>query len=270
MLISMAVWDTEENQRTELTRATLESLADTVDWARHRLFISDNGSCEATQRLYKEIVRFGLPKLRLIENGENIGTARAVNRGWSYRRKGEHVLKMDNDVVIHDIGWADDMEEVFRRDPSIGICGLKRKDILESPDSPNPQYKSTLSMLPHAPGERWMVLESVNHVIGTCQAYSSSLFDKIGYLYQGNWKYGFDDALASLRAHISGFKTVFIPHVEIDHIDPGTNSYQKEKEQQAGEVIGLYSQLATEFLTGRRPVYYDGGEDATWATSHPE
>jgi GT2 family glycosyltransferase len=264
MLISMAVWDTEENQRTEMTRLTLKSLAQCVDWSRHRLFVSDNGSCQATQDLYREVFtneQVKVWKWVVIQNGKNLGTAGAVNRGWFHRQPGEHAVKMDNDVVVNQVGWADVMEEVFRRDPSIGICGLKRKDIEERPDHENPNYKSTLHMTPHSPGEPWIVVEEVNHVIGTCQAYSSALLDKIGYLYQADWNYGFDDAFASLRAHIAGFKTVFVPHIDIDHIDRGHPDYTLSKHVEAGRVIGTYAQMVGEYVSGKKPIFYDGGPD---------
>lgn len=261
----MAVWDTFENMRTEMTLRTLQSLAKTVDWRRHRLFVSDNGSCENTQVLYRSCK--DLLPFTLIQNGENLGTARAVNRGWSYRQPGEHAVKMDNDVVINHIGWADEIEDALNRDPTIGICGLKRKDLEERPDHPVAHYRSFLRMLMHEPGQRWIVVEEVNHVLGTCQAYSSALLDKIGYLYQGDWKYGFDDALASLRSSVAGFKNVFLPDIDIDHIDPGGTDYTQQKLIDAGATMDKYAHVVLEYRTGVRPVFYNGGEDSKLAES---
>lgn len=268
MLIAMAIWDTVENNRTEMTRRTLESLSSTVDWSKHRLIVSDNGSCQNTRDMLIRM-RHGIPFL-VIQNGENIGTARAINRCWSYRKPKEHVVKMDNDVVINHNGWADELEEVFSREPSIGICGLKRKDLDERPDHPHSHYKSVLGMLPHQPGQSWIVVEECNHIMGTCQAYNSDLIEKMGYLFQGDWKYGFDDSIASLRAHILGFRTVFLPHVNIDHIDPGGTPYQKWKEDLAGAMMGRFGEIVVEYKTGKRLPFYDGGEDSKWAESHQE
>ena len=39
MLIAMAVYDTVENKRTVMTERTLQSLAERVDWNKHRLVI---------------------------------------------------------------------------------------------------------------------------------------------------------------------------------------------------------------------------------------
>lgn len=255
----MAVWDTVENKRTEMTRKTLESLVKQVNMVKHRVIVSDNGSCDETQKLYEEMGE--LMPLTVIKNRENLGTARAINIGWSFRNPGEHAVKMDNDCVVNYSNWADDMEEAFKCDPSIGICGLKRKDLEERPDHTVEHYRSTLRMLPHQPGQRWIVVEEVSHVLGTCQAFSSALLDKIGYLYQGDWKYGFDDSLASLRAHVAGFKTVFLPNIDMDHIDPGGDAYAKQKQDDAGLVIQRYGEIVLEYRMGKRPVFFDGGQD---------
>lgn len=262
MLIAMAVYDTEENGRTDLTRQTLDSLLRTVNFTRHSLYICDNGSCQATQDLYEEY-RSKLP-FKLISLGENVGTAVAINRAWKHREEGQPCVKMDNDVVIEEPDWPDLMIDVFRRDPEIGICGLKRKDVWESPEDPHPNgpyYQSRLEMLPHARGERWLIVEHVNHVIGTCQAYSNLLLNRIGYLYQlqdhGN-HYGFDDSLAAYRAKAAGFKSVFLPHVHIHHIDPGGTPYGEWKRQQAGKYMSLFHKYRDEYTSGERDVYYGG------------
>lgn len=258
MLIAMAVYDTEDNKRTNLTAKTLRSLNQTVDWRKHRLIVSDNGSCEDTQKLYDELIyEFEPYPFKLIRNEKNIGTANAINKAWKHR-VGEHCVKMDNDVVIHYPNWVDEIEEVFDRDTSIGICGLKRKDLEESPDNQVAWYKSTLRMLPHKKGERWIVVEEVSHVFGTCQAYSSALLDKIGYLYQPGI-YGFDDALASLRARIAGYKRVFLPHIHIDHIDPGGTDFTDWKIKYAGEQMAEFNQVQNEYIAGKRSIFYDGG-----------
>jgi GT2 family glycosyltransferase len=257
----MAVYDIEDNNRTDLTRQTIRSLLNTVDWRRHRLIISDNGSCQKTLDCYLSWPRH-LP-ISVIWNGSNIGTARAINNAWKQRLPDEVAVKMDNDVVIYQSGWLDEIEEVFRRDPKIGICGLKRKDLEERPDHPNSWYTSKLCMLPHKPGQRWVIVEGVNHVMGTCQAYSPPLLEKIGYLYQmqdeGNL-YGFDDSLASLRAHLAGFKTVFLPHIEIDHIDPGGSAFANWKTDQAGLWLHRYHEIKQEYEKGKRPLYYEDSQ----------
>lgn len=255
----MAVYDTAENKRAELTRRTLQSLADTVEWSRHRLFVVNNASCDAALDVF-HAARNWLP-FALLHNVENVGTARAINKAWLQRQPNEAAVKMDNDVVIHQKGWADSLEECIQRDPLIGICGLKRKDCEERPDHDCHWYTSSLHMLPHKPGEKWLVVEKVRHVMGTCQMYSPALLDKIGFLYQMGGCYGFDDALAAARCTAAGFYSCFLPAVDIDHIDPGDTPYQTWKHSQGAEYMSRYEQYANEYLEGRRPVYHGPYDD---------
>jgi GT2 family glycosyltransferase len=251
-LIAMAVWDTEQNGRTAYTHETLRSLGKTVDMTRHRVIVVDNGSCDATKQLLARYESEG--RITLITLPENIGTARAVNRAWQLRNTGEHCVKMDNDVVIHANGWADQLEEAFRRDPNSGIIGLKRKDCWENPNHPEPFYRSELAMLPHVAGERWMVIEKVRHVMGTCQMFNSALLDKIGYLYQPRL-YGFDDCLAATRSEVAGFYNAFLPHIEIDHIDTGETAYQGWKEKHSGEDMVAFNQITQDYRNGKRHIF---------------
>lgn len=254
-LLAMAVYDTEENGRTELTIKTLDSLLNTVDLTKHRLFIVDNGSCLATKEHFK---RYDNNKDWLIyvgSNETNVGTAKAINQAWALRQPGEHLIKIDNDVVIHQAGWVEKLEQCIERDPSIGIIGLKRKDCIESPDRTD-FYKSELMMLPHKPGDPWLQVEKVNHVMGTCCMFNSALVDKIGGLYQMDGLYGFDDSLAAVRCQLAGFYNCFYPHIEIDHIDPGTTDYQKWKEGYAGERMQQYNITVQKLRTGEQSIYY--------------
>lgn len=247
MLVAMAVHDTEENGRSAFTRKTLLSLSETVDWSVHRLFVIDNGSCEATQVVYNEAE---LP-FTLVQNSRNYGTAAAINRAWRERHPGEHCVKLDNDVVFHQAEWVDWMEDVFERDPTIGICGLKRSDL---------EDKGHVRILPHKKGQRWLVVEEVEGGIGTCQAYNSALLDVMGYLRQPG-VYGFDDSLSAIRCTVAGFKNVFLLGPEIDHIDPGGDAYCQWKIQQANRNFAAFNTLAALYLSKLEPVFYDGGFD---------
>lgn len=252
----MAVYDTEENNRTWMTQETLLSLSDTVNLDKHDLYVIDNASCKETKNLLEELK--GPLGFKLITNEQNVGTAKAINMAWKHRVLGQHVIKMDNDVVIHQSGWLELMEEAISREPLIGIVGLKRKDLAENPNVPEGDWrKSYLAMLPHEPGEKWIVIEQVHHVMGTCQMYNSTLIDKIGGLYQMNGLYGFDDALAATRCQIAGFINVFLPQIEIDHIDNAANeTYTKWKQDYAGEMMAEFHKAKEEYLSGKKDIYY--------------
>lgn len=251
-LIGMAIYSTEENKKDECLEQTLMSLDETVDFYRHRLILSVNAFTKKTSDLlyvYSNIIH------RVIYNEENIGTARAINKAWELRSPGEHAIKCDDDFTTRHIGWADEMEEALRRDPKIGQVGLKRKDCWEYPGNPSPDHSSTLRMLPHVPGEAWMIVEKVKHVIGTCVMHSSGLLDKVGYLYQPSL-YGYDDVIMSHRAYLAGFDSCFLPHIAIDHIDHGQTPYQDWKQRHSGEHTAEVIALVHAMYAGNRSIYY--------------
>lgn len=257
-LITIAVYDTEENKRSELTDKTLLGICDTVDKSRHRLIIVDNNSCKKTKEIIaRRAYIFNecyANSAEVVTLNENVGTAKAINLGWLRRKPGEHCVKMDNDVVIHQKGWADELEEAITRYPEIGIIGLKRKDLIECTTHENPDWRSELYQLPHKPGERWIQIEKVRGVMGTCKMINAALIDKIGYLYQPT-VYGFDDSLYSCRSNLAGFINCFLPHINIDHIDPGGTEYTEWKQKHAGETLEAAQRLVSEYMNGIRPIF---------------
>lgn len=250
-LIAMCCFDTDENNRTQYTKRTLQSLMQTVNMARHRIIVVDNASCEATKR----VLRYFDPYIKVITLGQNLGTAKGINMAWLEREPGEHAIKMDNDVVIHSKGWVEEMEEAIMLDSKIGIVGLKRKDCWENPNHESAMYRSELKLLGGV-NHKWIPIEKVNHVMGTCQMFNSALLDKIGYLYQPRL-YGFDDSLAAIRCQVAGFYSCFIPHIEIDHIDTGETPYQGWKEKHSGEDMVAFNQIKNAYLNGTKPIYCD-------------
>lgn len=245
----MAVYDTEENGRSEFTERTLESLIATVDFDKHRLIVIDNASCEQT----KEFIR---DRFDVITNDTNIGTAKAVNQGLKLRQPGEHCIKMDNDIVVRQKDWVDEMIEVMERMPQLGILGLKRKDLMESPYAINTDQRTRLLEVKHELGQRWYVIEEAKQIMGSCTMFSPALLDMVGGLYQCDGLYGFDDSLMSVRSSVAGFMNAFLPHIEIDHIDPGGTDYTEWKKKYAGEMIGKYAQEEALLKSGAKDVYY--------------
>jgi len=253
VLIAMAVYSTEENKKDECLAKTLKSLDETVDLKKHKLRLSVNGATDET----KKLIRYHSNIIdKVFWNESNLGTAEAINLVWREREPGQHCIKMDDDVVIHQAGWIELMCEAIAREPKLGIVGLKRKDCWERPWETSFEKKSELIYLPQEPGEKCIIVEAANHVMGTCQMYNSDLLDKMGYLFQP-CKYGYDDVLASWRSHAGGFKNVFIPYIEIDHIDDGKTPYQIWKENHSKEVQKLVENIAHEYRNGSRSIYYN-------------
>lgn len=256
----MATFCTPTNGRAPLLKRTLDSLLETVDFTKHRMFIIVNQATEeSTEHIFEFQKSLPFPESidAVIWLPENIGTARAINKAWALRPPGEHCVKMDDDVVIRRAGWVEEMEEAISRANRIGIIGLKRKDLLESPNRPaGDPFRSVLAEVPHRPGQKNLHIEIVEHVMGTCQMYSAALLDKIGYLYQPGL-YGYDDSLAATRCKKAGFMSCFLCGVEIDHIDPGGNDYTQEKRDAAGRDQEAYHRIRDAIESGSMGVYFD-------------
>jgi len=260
-LLTMAVWDTKDNDRTWCTKQTLDSLGATVDFSTHRLVVVDNNSHVATSDLYEEY-RFIHDVIYL---PENVGQARAINKAWvKHRLPGEVCVKLDNDVVIKQAGWVEEMEYVLRVDPSVGIVALKRKSAWEHPDNPDEAWRSTLEMLPHKGDERWTVIEVCKSIVGTCEAFNLQFLAEIGYLYQVGSLWGFIDPILSASAHTLGYKTVFLPHIEIDHLEdselhPTSEKYRAWKDAMGKKFFPLFKQEKERIV--RTGQVYHGPED---------
>ena len=252
VLIAMAVYSTGENQKDKCLELTLQSLKNTVDFTKHTLMLSVNSFTDKTKEIlleYDSIIEL------IFWNESNLGTAEAINKVWQMREEGQHCIKCDDDFVVHQSGWLDLMVEAVNRDNNIGIIGLKRKDCWERPTETSYEKASELIYLPQIAGERCIIVEKANHIMGTCQMYNSALLDKIGFLFQLG-KYGYDDVMASHRSHIAGFKNVFIPYIEIDHIDEGNTPYQGWKERSSNEVTAQVIEIVHQWQRGERSIYY--------------
>jgi GT2 family glycosyltransferase len=251
-MIAMAVYDTEENGRTKYTKETIESLIETVDLKKHKLYLVNNNSCEETRKILDSYCWVNtLLNIYVIDNLENIGTAKAINQAWALKQPGEVLIKMDNDVVINNYGWIEDMETAMRLG-GYGIVGLKRKDLMQSPNAKD-NWKTELKMLPHQKGEPWIVVEESEDIMGTVQMFNPTLINKMGGLMQAG-VYGFDDTLACIRAKLLGYKLAFLPHIDIDHIDIGGDAYTEWKRKYAAEKTKEFYQIKQGLINGTIPI----------------
>jgi len=257
-LIVMAVYSTEENQKDQYLSRTLESLEKTVDFSKHRLILSVNSYTAVTQlifRNYRDIIS------DIIWNDKNLGTAEAINKGWRKRKLDENAIKMDDDVVIHEKGWADLMDDICNNNRFIGQVGLKRPDLIENPNHPDSFYRS--QMIEYFLSDGKIILEKCHHIMGTCVMHSDNLLNEIGYMWQPAL-YGFDDSLMSLRSELAGYNNCFIPNIKIEHIDKGQTPFQTWKHGEAdiylkqdNQGISIYKTIVQEYKLEKRPIHYN-------------
>ena len=255
-LIAIAIFDTPENGRDQVTQKCLASLTE-INFLRHRVVLVVNEQTEKTAAKLAVFCKFS-QNIHVIYMPENVGTAKAINKAIAMRKPGEYVVKMDNDVTTMHRGWADEMEEAMRRDPKIGILGLKRSDLIQHPNHTDPRYKSVLRFVPEipVPGQPWVVVEETEDVMGTCTMFSPQLLGKVGFMFQPGL-YGFDDVLMCVRSHCAGFVNAFLPHIQIHHHDPAgvDGTYDEWKRRAAMEASPEYQRYKNGYESGQIDIY---------------
>lgn len=242
-LLACCVYDTEENDRLKYTKECFKSFLDTVDLSKHRWFIIDNNSCKEAKEFLKGYEKYAT----VIYNTENLGTARGINLAHKQRNPNEICWKFDNDITWDVNNWVDYGDEVFDNYENIGVCGLKRKDIWQSPNNPDPRYRTIME------GD----IELSEDIIGTCTAYNPKLLDKVGYLVQFS-TYSFDDNIMNVRSLTAGFRNCFLPWIDIEHLDEGNSECTEWKKQEAGFYLQEASIYMDKIKKGEISYYYDG------------
>lgn len=252
ILICCAVFDTDSNKRTAYTIATFLSLIKTINKETTEIVFIDNASCDKTKKFLKSIEHY--EGIHVLTNDKNVGTAEAINLGiHKYASKDTYCIKMDNDVTVVEYGWADKLARVIEKDPSIGVLGLKRRDLPNQPDSK--EYPTKLEFIHHEIGDIWDVVEICEDIIGTVHMYNPKLLENVGYLWQPS-QYGWDDCLMCLRSSLYGFRNAFYPSIEIDHIDTTPNPYWEYKRKITHMYWNKFEEAKEEFINGKRPLYY--------------
>ncbi len=75
----------------------------------YEIIVIDNGS--------------DVPYQDAVVNGENKGIPTSLKQGYE-RAKGDIILFMHNDVLIHDHGWDIRVQSAFNDDPLLGVAGF--------------------------------------------------------------------------------------------------------------------------------------------------
>ena len=217
-----------------LTLRCIESL-DATGYGGFETIVVDNDSDEPPR----------LPAgVRLIRNEENVGFARAHNRGIAASR-GDIVILINPDTVVEK-NFFDDLEEFFAETPKVGIVGPR---ILEADGDLQLSARREISALSGLLGRTSLLTRmfpksslvksqfpavtegshpsAVDWVSGACMAIRKETLRGIGPLDERFFMY-FEDADLCRRARASGWLVYYVPQVEIVH-QTGASSRNKPK-----------------------------------------
>src|SRR5829696_4292451 len=182
--------------------------------------------------------------VRLIRNEENVGFARAHNRGIA-ASTGDIVTLINPDTVVEE-NFFDDLEEFFAQTPKVGIVGPR---ILEVDGELQLSARREISALSGLLGRTSLLTRlfpkssivksqfpavtegsqpsAVDWVSGACMAIRRETLQGIGPLDERFFMY-FEDADLCRRARASGWLVYYLPQVEIVH-QTGASSRSRPK-----------------------------------------
>lgn len=212
-------WNTKE-----LLSNCLASLRKHVAGTSLEIFVVDNGSADGSV----EMVRTGFPEVELIENGRNLGFARANNLALR-RASGRYLLLLNSDTVVRG-GALEGLVSTMDNDQAIGIVGLQllnEDGSLQNSVSSMPSLltelgnKSLLRLLlpSRYPGKehRFAAPVMVDSVIGACLMARREAVQAVGLLDE-DFFFFLEETDWCLRMKKAGWKVMHDPRHSIYHL----------------------------------------------------
>ncbi len=188
------------------------------------IIVVDNGSSDDSVSQ----IRKNQPEAVLIENGCNLGFARAVNKGLAVH-KGKHVILLNTDATLCPgaltaILWALD------ENPRVGIVGANLLNEDGTPQNSIAPFPSLLTEVVNKALLRCLSptrhvrkvhgtspnLLDVDSVIGACLAMRGETLTAIGPLDE-RFFFFFEETDWCYRAHLSGWRVVVAPEARVTH-----------------------------------------------------
>ena len=181
-----------------------------------RVVVVDNGSTDGTLPYLRD-----LEWITLIENGRNLGFVRGNNVGIRAVPSDHDVVLLNNDVVIPQTGWLEEIQRAAYAAEDIGVVGCR----LQLPDG---QLLHAGAQMPLGSfwGQQIGSLEKdvnqysadrdVESVVGASMYIKRSVLEAIGLLDEAFFSY-YEDTDFCLRAAEAGFRTVCAGGVTLIH-----------------------------------------------------
>lgn len=221
------------------------------DSASRQIIVVDNASSDGGP----EAVQASFPSVVLLRNAENLGFARACNRGIE-RAAGRYVCLMNSDVVTRP-GTLDALVRFMDARPRVGLVGPR---VLNSDGSLQPscrrvpgfanQLSDAFALWRVFPRSPWCAAEtmtywahdserSVDVLGGCCLVARREALRDVGLLDESFFLYS-EDVDWSMRFHGAGWDVRFCPDAEVVHAGGASSSAAPQRfavEQQRARLM---------------------------------
>lgn len=216
----------------------------------YEIIVVDNASRDDSTRMLKE----KHPEVKLIENGDNAGFAKANNQGFAVAR-GKYFFMLNSDTVILD-GAIDKLVDFMEKTPDAGICAPRnvgRAGELQYSCDHFPGIWNTLcvytnlvnrfpevKMFRRSRMQYWDYADvrDVERVAGCSLMIGSDLFRRLGGLDSSYFMY-FEETDLCYRVIREGLRVVYLPHTAIIHYG-GESSVAQAGERVINRTIYSY------------------------------
>jgi GT2 family glycosyltransferase len=192
------------------------------------VILSDNGSTDGSV----EFVRKNYPRVKIIENGRNLGCAEGNNVGMRIA-KGKYICNLANDTKP-DKNWLMEMFKVIESDEKIGAVGPKLVFMH------NPKIINAAGTIASKDGViryrgwkeedvgQYDKIEEVFAVNNVACMYRKKALEDVGLLDPEFFIYN-EDADLGWRMRLRGWKSVYVPTAVVQHEVGATMGKYSEK-----------------------------------------
>ncbi len=213
----------------------LESICQTVRRGSWEILMIDNGSSDGSGEAAKK----SFPSIQLIENGINLGFAKAVNQGLQ-QSSGRNILLLNPDVRLK--GGAIERVLYFMETHSeVGVSGgqllnedgSKQNSIANFPSLATELLNKSLlkRMLPKrfpGKGRNYSEPIEVDSVIGACMMVRREAMEQVGLLDEDYFLF-LEETDWCYRMKRAGWKVYHLPEVEIYHFQGKSAEVEKKR-----------------------------------------
>ncbi|MCL5773605.1 MAG: glycosyltransferase family 2 protein [Firmicutes bacterium] len=215
----------------DLTLKCLESVFKEISGLEFEIFVVDNNSSDKTS----EEIRKRFPAVKIIENEENLGFARACNQAIRVS-EGKHVLLLNSDTVVLDEAPGK-MINYLKNRPEVGALGPALLDKNSNIQKSCAKKMTLLSTF----RESWLGKMAFDYdkaksnepsyvdiLSGACLMVPQETIDKVGLLDENYFMYS-EDVDWSYRIAEAGYKLVYFPSAKVIHLGSGSTGTDKER-----------------------------------------
>lgn len=217
-------WNTKD-----LLRACLESIRKTVKRTSFEIWVVDNASSDGSVRMVRE--RF--PEVKLIQNAENLGFARANNLALK-RMSGKYAVLLNSDTVLKE-NAIEILVDCMEKNPRAGVSGgsllnedgSRQNSIANFPTLATELLNKSLlrrlfpKRFPGKENGAAKEVQQVESIVGACMVVRKKAIEEAGLLDE-NYFFFLEETDWCLRFREKGWNILHNPEAEIYHLQGGS------------------------------------------------